>query len=463
MGLVSCSQPMKEADSRKDPKVGKVEIDTRYLAGLQARSTGPQARTVTNAPPELSTTHTKAASFAFKQPRQYQPIFDQVYEDFQGVWIGDFNGDGKSDVLANGHASQYFKMYLMSQLPDGSLSSPAIYQKSSAILVDDFNEDGFSDIFLLEFDSINVVQKPTVLLSNGKGGLEKRLAFQAPPELYGYAWVSMDLDGDGHLDLVHALSDSVDADGRLCESYCFGYVAWFGTGKGFFHRSQHVYLGVQGAVSELHAIDLNDDGRKDLVMPLRGFLSGSVLVSYVLPTGGTSSPRLLHPGYGVGGFLTFGDINGDGITDSILTPAAQSQPPEIRLRALNNTFGAPGYLARKPLHPGLILVDDFDGDRRPDLISTQIIDFGAVGLAYYRHSNGNLDSPVYTHFPPLTSTPPFNHEYMKAGDINGDGCKDVVFAGAGTGLLFFEGSNCIPAPHYRPNETRYVRRKPVGG
>ncbi|MGH8062184.1 MAG: FG-GAP repeat domain-containing protein [Pseudoxanthomonas sp.] len=291
------------------------------------------------------------------------------------------------------------------------------------------------------------------------------------PQGIAGVWIPIDVNADGHLDLIQ-MRNLFEGDSGQCANglpNCVGYLVWFGTGKGAFDRIQVVPLALPLDVHELDAIDLNDDGRKDLVVALSGtgteapWVQGSIMVAHALPTGGLGPLKMVHAGYNnYSGSITFADINGDGISDSIMSPQ-QSKPPEIRLRSLDNTFGSPGYLFRYLLLPSVIVAEDFDGDRRADLVSTQIVGFGALGLVYYHQSNGNLDPPTYTQFPWLASSSPSNYDYIKAGDLNGDGCKDIVMAAGLAGLLFFDGSNCTVAPHYRPDETGYVRRKPVGG
>lgn len=413
----------------------------------------------------------QAAAFTFAAPQQYRTIYESAWETFKNVWIADVTGDGLSDVVATGTTHRH-KLYVFTQQPDGSLSSPMVHLLASALAVADFNEDGVSDVMFLDYQNLDTEGFPKfgALVSDGQGGLQRVIAYKGLP--HHMAWTSLDANGDGHLDLVGAMNVSGTHNPTQCASVmhqCGGYRVLSGDGKGMFSGDQLVMLGIARSIFELEAVDLNDDGRKDLVIPMAGAEPindpfGEVLVAYALPAGGLAAPRLLHAGYGSGPgqHLTFGDVTGDGIVDSILTPADQQDKPVIRKRLLDNTFAYWADLWSYRMYPGLILAEDFDGDRKTDLVSIQIITWGLVGLGFYRQSNGALLAPTYTQFLEFNAVVN-DKNAMAAGDYNGDGCKDVVSGSNDMGLYFFAGSNCVATPRVMPDERGYVRQGVPGG
>lgn len=470
--LSACSQAPLESHAPANSKSSTPDSGTlsAFHAAIGSGSPPPASQTGASVPMAHAYS-AQAAAFTFAAPQQYQTIYESAWETFKNVWIADVTGDGRSDVVATGTTHRH-KLYVFTQQPDGSLSSPVVHLLAGVLAVADFNEDGVSDVMFLDYQNINMDGTPKfgALVSNGQGGLQRIIAYKSLP--HHMAWTSLDANGDGHLDLVGAMNVSGTYEPMQCTSVmysCGGYRVLFGDGKGMFSGDQLVMLGIARPIYDLEAVDLNDDGRKDLVIPMAGNHPtidpfGEVLVAHALPAGGLATPRLLHAGYGSGPgqHLTFGDVTGDGIVDSILTPADQQDKPVIRKRLLDNTFAYWADLWSYRIYPGLILAEDFDGDRKTDLVSIQIITWGLVGLGFYQQSNGALLAPTYTQFSEFNAV--VNDENaMAAGDYNGDGCKDVVSGSNDMGLYFFAGSNCVAAPRVMPDETGYVRQGVPGG
>ena len=135
--------------------------------------------------------------------------------------IGDFNQDGKPDVavatgttltafLNNGKAN--FK-------PITSNGQPWNY--APAIVVGDFNGDGVLDLAISGQSAANLqLSIVAVLLGSGDG------TFQTAPTLPTTGagqLVAMDLNGDGHVDLVEGLSALVFFAGRGDGTFAAGY------------------------------------------------------------------------------------------------------------------------------------------------------------------------------------------------------------------------------------------------
>jgi len=120
------------------------------------------------------------------------------------VAVGDFNGDGRPDIVtANGSTGSYGMVSVLLAAQDWPIGfGPAQdYPIASAqgVAVGDFNGDGKLDVVVASGLSDTAV----VLLGNGDGTLQPAQGYYAGPGLYGdMGMVVSDFNGDGKLDLV---------------------------------------------------------------------------------------------------------------------------------------------------------------------------------------------------------------------------------------------------------------------
>lgn len=370
---------------------------------------------------------------------------------------GDFNGDGRVDVvmsLGSGAAGT-----LSVQFNDGrgrflsSQSSPAgsgLYYMEPA----DLDGDGQLDLAGADFASSSVV----LYLGRGGGSFERAgsISFPQPPTFLRAA----DLDRDGQLDLA-------------VSSFGFDSV-WvlFGKGPALFEPPAAFVAGTNPAHFEL--ADLNGDQRLDLICANNASEGVSILR-------GEGVRGFVQPGhYSVGGKPTgvaVADFDGDGAGDVAAANDRTEWSPGTVTIAWGNGRGewdAPRQMTRDSNNSDALLVHDVNGDGRSDLIlkSTHLhvwlsrggeefeppVDY-AIGYPTSGHqvaADFNRDGlsdflvPTMTFgFPPfspfntygfsvLLSTGPGQWESrggallngeatsLAAGDLNGDGLLDVV-------------------------------------
>jgi hypothetical protein len=166
-------------------------------------------------------------------------------------------------------------------------------------------------------------------------------------------------------------------------------------------------------------------------------------------------PTYLHPGYGdVGDHITFADVSGDGISDSIASLGV------IRERMLSNQFAEPYVLPSYRTDNTQSLAVDLDGDRRADVINKQIRPTGGPiaeeVIAVYLQRAGELTSPMF--FPLWPHKVSYHDGAFAVGDLNGDGCNDLAVASSG--ILFFDGTNCTHWTPLLPDESGLVWKLP---
>lgn len=374
---------------------------------------------------------------------------------------GDFNGDGRADLVFGLEANEIEITY---QDGNGTFSAPRIidrgienYSSSGHLVIGDFNEDGIDDIV---FDTVteNGVGGGVAMLRSHRDAVPELRHLHAPAfytsgsEAQG--WAAADIDGDGQLDLVAlhnwpaAIGDLglLDAADPACpeDKPCHYYLVYYGDGSGGLRSPRPIRiqgLPAHQVTNDFLVQDIDNDGLQEIVFSYADG-RGSHDAAYVtqLPIAGSSSrPVLLHEKFS-GEPLFFGDINGDGLTDSIHGNA-------IFLRESRYVFSEPYGLAiyyykDSPWH----VIADFDGNGQVDLVNHQFRTFNETPyFATYLQKNGTLQPPFFLYDPPTTHFVKTSDERHAAatGDFNSDGCLDIALAIGYSGVLLLEGQNCV--------------------
>jgi FG-GAP-like repeat/Abnormal spindle-like microcephaly-assoc'd, ASPM-SPD-2-Hydin len=320
---------------------------------------------------------------------QYFPISSDGNSFPNWVAIGDFNGDGKTDLaITNYH---YLKPWTAAHQVaivlgngDGTFQPPQEYAEvppqlltnfSDLVVVGDFNNDGSLDLAVSH--PLGGIAGMSVFLGNGDGTLQPPMAMSTA---YADSLVAVDLNGDGNLDLV------TDHETML------------GNGDGTFQAPIPISAGTYP--SAVAAADLNGDGKLDLVIANRCgndincYSEGTV--SVLLGNGdGTFQPKVdYNAGYGPESLAAV-DINDDGKLDLLVVSRCGQTSPQFCVIDWNNvavllgngdgTFQPeffPDYASQhKVTAPFPLTVADANGDGRLDIAAAGVLLQTTLGVS----------------------------------------------------------------------------------
>jgi hypothetical protein len=261
----------------------------------------------------------------------------------RSVAVGDFNGDGRRDLVVANEISVNVSILLGNGNGTfGAATNFAVGTGPQSVAVGDFNGDGKQDLAVANQLSNNV----SILLGNGNGTFGAATNFAAGT---GPLSVAVgDFNGDGKQDLATANQFSGNVSILL------------GNGNGTFGAATN--FGAGSAPFSVAVGDFNGDGRQDLAVANQG----SANVSILLGNGNGTFGAATNFGAGSAPFsVAVGDFNGDGRQDLAVVNQGSANV-SILLGNGNGTFGAATNFAAGT-GPLSVAVGDFNGDGRQDL------------------------------------------------------------------------------------------------
>jgi hypothetical protein len=351
------------------------------------------------------------------------------------VATGDFNGDGIVDLASTSAAPAAGAKPIVVALGkgDGTFSAPKASGANGSVLVaGDFNKDGKLDLIAEISDASDMPLK--ILLGNGDG------TFAAPAQIGSAIALAItfglaaDFDGDGNLDVAVGFVGEGDDDAVLI---------YQGHGDGTFTDvAATLPAGTASSPMGAVAADLNADGKLDLAVANHD----GQFVSVFLNQGAFHFTASDIPLGEQANDVAIADVNQDGRMDLVVATSTAGSDDLYYITGSvkvlrgngNGTFQAPiGYGTA----PGAwkIVIGDFNRDGIPDVATANRS--GTITVDYCGHvwdsisilpgrSNGTF-GPASSFFlgnPAAPTDGRFHNSVMSlaVADLNRDGQPDLI-------------------------------------
>jgi hypothetical protein len=346
----------------------------------------------------------------------------------QGVVVGDFHGDGKSDLavfnrcgsvpVCEGYESGSVSILLGTGNGTFTLKStltPTIGNPISGV-VGDFNNDGKLDLAVISEPDCMGCSNGTIFLGNGDGTFTEGNTFL---EFDGesFAIATADFNRDGNLDLaVSYIPEVSNVD------------VFLGNGNGSFADISSLSDGGSLESDSLAVGDFNNDGIVDLASVGAGGVTGNNVelgpVTVYLGNGdGTFTLQPSQPAVTLvnPAAVTAADFNGDGILDLAIADAGSTALTILK----GNGDGTFTQVSREPALPqfsNFVTIADLNGDGKLDLVFSNSCGTGCTANTISIFL-GNGDGTFQTG---LTETVGNDPQAVAVGDFNGDGRLDLA-------------------------------------
>lgn len=341
--------------------------------------------------------------------------------------IGDLDGDSKLDLVVGGTFAA-----LLRGDGHGGFGPPArLPVDLESVALGDFDADGRPDVLGVEngvaYSNFAGGSRGTVWLVPGAGAGTfgpARTIFDGTNEPLNVA--GGDVDADGLLDVVVAVNTPGEAGppcGANCNpmNYPFSIAVLPGNGDGTFGTADY---SVGGQPASVAIGDVNEDGRPDLAVAMSDPTSDTSAVSVMLGQagGGFTAPVDYAAGFRCQD-VAIADLDGDGHADLVTANTFQaSKSVSVLLGRGDGSFASPvdHVIACSPLRLG---VGDLNEDGHPDLVLSE----GNCGVSVMRGDGSggfgaetNLGIGFYAYA-------------VAVSDLDADGHLDLAIAGGANG------------------------------
>ncbi len=389
-------------------------------------------------------------------------IFKMLSKEGPAIAVGDINGDGLDDFYFGGAKNQSGKVYLQNKSGQFAPVSNSVFEKDSFFedtdaIFTDINGDNKPDLIVVSGG--NNTSNPAhyfqsrIYLNSGSGNFSKLERKLLSTRTNASKIVAYDYDNDGDIDLFIASRSIPGVYGVNPEHYLFE-----NDGKGDFKDVTRLKLpGIMesGMITDTAWMDMDDDGLKDLVV-VGDWMAPTIFKN--TPEGFVVLETNLKDYRGAWNTLKIVDVNKDGKMDLILgnrgTNSFFQNSGSESVKMFVNDFDNNGTIeqifTRKvngsdtPIHlrtelskqmPHLnknnVLSSEYATKTIAGLFPEAVLDNSMVkdittfnsGIAY------NLGNNTFN-FVPLPPQVQYSSVYaIETMDLNGDGILDILLAG----------------------------------
>jgi hypothetical protein len=326
---------------------------------------------------------------------------------------GDLDGDGIPDLAVTNNNSGTVSLFRGRGDGTFTAATAVLAPFPNEVTIQDLNHDGIGDL---------VVGGTGITVFLGAGGFTFGAARTYDDTLFFNSVAVGDLNGDGIPDLAATYP------GKFADIRPWNFIpgtavyVLFGAGDGTF-RAETTYT-VGQTPYDVAIVDVNGDGRNDLVVAN----AGSSTVSVLLADGhGGMGTEVEYP-VGVNpNALAVGDFDGDGHLDIAVTSASNNSASIIRGRG-DGTFLGPNVIeSLGPVNtPQAIAAVDLDRDGHVDLVLSTAYDNGVRVLRGLGDGTFAPDEIYGTGVGPGR---------VAIRDFNGDGFADLAVPNAYTNTV----------------------------
>ena len=326
--------------------------------------------------------------------------------------VGDFNGDSQLDVVLCQPWSNAIAILL--GYGNGTFRSPTIYPTGDGsypiwVTVDDFNNDSRLDIAVVNPNLWNI----GILLGHGDGTFANQTPYSTNAYGTSNSATTGDFDNDGRLDIAIGIYGS-NSLGVL-----------FGLGNGTFWPLTIYPAGDGSLVQWIDAVDINDDGRLDIIVTNTDNSNLGIILGHA---NGTFFNRITYP-VGINSYpfsIGLGDFNNDGRIDVVVSNMLSDNMGILLGYASVDFVSTAATSIGEGSQPVSIAAGDFNNDTHLDVV---VADPGTDNIVLlYGSGYGTFSSQKFYYSTGNGSDP----NWVAVNDFNHDQYLDIAVVNAGT-------------------------------